>query len=34
MIYVVDKLAPDGKVPEGDLLSRRMDIFDRLFGKK
>jgi len=31
---VIDKLTPDGKVPEGDLMSKGMDLFDGLFGKK
>ncbi len=31
---VVDKLTPDGKVPEGDLLSKGMGMLGGLFGKK
>lgn len=31
---VVDKLTPDGKVPEGDILSKGMDLLGGLFGKK
>ena len=31
---VVDKLTPDGKVPEGDILSNGMDMLGGLFGKK
>ena len=31
---VVDKLTPEGKVPEGDILSKGMDILGGLFGKK
>ena len=31
---VVDKLTPDGKVPEGDLMSKGMDLLGGLFGKK
>jgi uncharacterized protein YidB (DUF937 family) len=31
---VVDKLTPEGKVPEGDILSHGMDMFGGLFGKK
>lgn len=30
----VDKLTPDGKVPEGDLMSKGMDLLGGLFGKK
>jgi uncharacterized protein YidB (DUF937 family) len=30
----VDKLTPDGKVPEGDLLSKGMEMLGGLFGKK
>jgi uncharacterized protein YidB (DUF937 family) len=30
----VDKLTPDGKVPEGDLMSKGMDMLGGLFGKK
>ncbi|MBK8944169.1 MAG: DUF937 domain-containing protein [Ignavibacteriae bacterium] len=30
----VDKLTPDGKVPEGDILSKGMDLLGGLFGKK
>ena len=31
---VVDKLTPDGKVPEGDIMSKGMDLLGGLFGKK
>jgi len=31
---VVDKLTPDGKVPEGDFMSKGMDMLGGLFGKK
>ncbi len=31
---VVDKLTPDGKVPEGDLMSKGMDLLGGLFGSK
>ena len=31
---VVDKLTPDGKVPEGDMLSKGMEMLGGLFGKK
>ena len=31
---VVDKLTPDGKVPEGDIMSKGMDILGGLFAKK
>ena len=31
---VVDKLTPDGKVPEGDIMSRATDLLGGLFGKK
>ena len=31
---VVDKLTPDGKVPEGDLMSKGIDMLGGLFGKK
>ena len=31
---VVDKLTPDGKVPEGDLMSKGMELLGGLFGKK
>lgn len=31
---VVDKLTPDGKVPEGDILSQASDLLGGLFGKK
>ena len=31
---VVDKLTPDGKVPEGDLMSKGMEMLGGLFGKK
>ncbi|MBK7105378.1 MAG: DUF937 domain-containing protein [Ignavibacteriae bacterium] len=30
----VDKLTPDGKVPDGDILSKGMDLLGGLFGKK
>ncbi|MFZ1292510.1 MAG: YidB family protein [Melioribacteraceae bacterium] len=30
----VDKLTPDGKVPEGDILSQGMNLLGGLFGKK
>lgn len=30
---VVDKLTPDGKVPEGDILSQGKDLLGGLFGK-
>ena len=30
---VIDKLTPDGKVPEGDILSQGMNLLDGLFGK-
>lgn len=30
---VVDKLTPDGKVPEGDILEKGMDFIGGLFGK-
>ena len=30
----VDKLTPDGKVPEGDIMSKGMDMLGGLFGKK
>jgi uncharacterized protein YidB (DUF937 family) len=30
----VDKLTPDGKVPEGDILNKGMDLLGGLFGKK
>jgi uncharacterized protein YidB (DUF937 family) len=29
----VDKLTPDGKVPEGDIMSKGMDMLGGLFGK-
>ncbi len=32
--HVVDKLTPEGKVPEGDFLSKGMDILGGLLGKK
>ncbi len=31
---VVDKLTPEGKIPEGDILSRASDLLGGLFGKK
>jgi uncharacterized protein YidB (DUF937 family) len=31
---VVDKLTPDGTVPEGDIMSKGMDMLGGLFGKK
>jgi uncharacterized protein YidB (DUF937 family) len=31
---VVDKLTPDGKVPEGDILGQASDLLGGLFGKK
>ena len=31
---VVDKLTPDGRVPEGDIMSNGMDLLGGLFGKK
>ena len=31
---VVDKLTPNGKVPEGDIMSKGMDLLGGLFGKK
>ncbi|HEY6906157.1 MAG TPA: YidB family protein [Ignavibacteriaceae bacterium] len=31
---VVDKLTPDGKVPEGDILSQGMNILNGILGKK
>lgn len=30
----VDKLTPEGKIPEGDILSQGMDLIGGLFGKK
>lgn len=30
----VDKLTPDGKIPEGDILSQGMNLLGGLFGKK
>ena len=30
---VIDKLTPDGKVPEGDILSKGMDLLGGLFSK-
>jgi uncharacterized protein YidB (DUF937 family) len=30
---VIDKLTPDGKVPEGDLMGKGMDMLGGLFGK-
>ncbi len=30
---VVDKLTPEGKVPEGDLMSKATDLLGGLFGK-
>lgn len=34
MPQVIDKLTPEGKVPEGDLMSKGMDLLGGLFGKK
>jgi len=31
---VVDKLTPDGKVPDGDIVSQATDLLGGLFGKK
>lgn len=31
---VVDKLTPDGKVPEGDLMTKGMSMLGGMFGKK
>lgn len=31
---VVDKLTPEGKVPEGDIMSKATDLLGGLFGKK
>jgi len=31
---VVDKLTPNGKVPEGDIMSQSTDLLGGLFGKK
>ena len=31
---VVDKLTPDGKVPEGDIMSKGMDLLGGLLGNK
>jgi uncharacterized protein YidB (DUF937 family) len=31
---VVDKLTPDGKVPEGDIMRKGMDLLGGLFGKR
>lgn len=31
---VVDKLTPEGKVPEGDLMSKATDLLGGLFGNK
>lgn len=31
---VVDKLTPEGKVPEGDILSQASDLLGGLFGNK
>lgn len=31
---VVDKLTPDGKVPEGNILNKGMDLLGGFFGKK
>lgn len=31
---VVDKLTPNGKVPEGDILNQASDLLGGLFGKK
>lgn len=31
---VVDKLTPDGKIPQGDIVSQGMNLLGGLFGKK
>ena len=31
---VVDKLTPDGKIPQGDIMSQGMNLLGGLFGKK
>jgi uncharacterized protein YidB (DUF937 family) len=31
---VVDKLTPDGKIPEGDIMTQGMNLLGGLFGKK
>jgi uncharacterized protein YidB (DUF937 family) len=31
---VIDKITPDGKVPEGDIMSQASDLLSGLFGKK
>jgi uncharacterized protein YidB (DUF937 family) len=31
---VVDKLTPEGKAPEGDIMSQASDLLGGLFGKK
>ncbi|MDP2363176.1 MAG: YidB family protein [Ignavibacteria bacterium] len=31
---VVDRLTPEGKVPEGDIMSKEMDLLGGLFGNK
>jgi len=31
---VVDKLTPNGKIPEGDILGQASDLLGGLFGKK
>ncbi len=31
---VVDKLTPNGKIPEGDILGQASDLLGKLFGKK
>ena len=31
---VVDKLTPEGKVPEGDIMGKGMDLLGGLFGNK
>jgi uncharacterized protein YidB (DUF937 family) len=31
---VVDKLTPEGKVPEGDIMSKGIDLLGGLFGNK
>jgi len=34
LLQVVDKLTPNGKVPDGDIMSKGMDMLGGLFGKK